>query len=102
MHARAVGIEDSRYLDFKAVLPMIVEEQRFGATLAFIVAGARPNGIDVAPVGLRLRMDRRITVDLAGRGLKNTASKALGETQHIDGAMHRRLGRLHWIMLIVD
>ena len=38
MHARPIGIEDARDLDAQFVLPPIVEEQRFRAALAFIVA----------------------------------------------------------------
>jgi hypothetical protein len=30
--------EDSRDLDLQAILPVVVEEQRFGAALAFVVA----------------------------------------------------------------
>ena len=48
MHARAIGIEDPGDFDFEFVLAAIIEEQRFGAALALIVAGARADRIDVA------------------------------------------------------
>jgi len=102
MHARAVGVEDSRHLDANAVLAMIVEEQGFRRALAFIVTGPQPQRIDVAPIGFRLRMNVRVAVDLAGRGLKNLGFDALGKTQHVDRAMHAGLQRLHRIELIVD
>ena len=47
-------------------------------------------------------MNVRIAVDLAGRGLKDLGFDALGETQHIDRAMHTGLQSLHWIELVVD
>ena len=47
LHARAVGIEDSGDLDLQSVLAPIVEEQGLGATLAFVIARARANRIDV-------------------------------------------------------
>ena len=53
VHARAVGVEDARHLDRQLVLAAIVEEQRLGAALAFVVAGARADRIDVAPIVLR-------------------------------------------------
>ena len=53
MHARAVGVEYARDLDVHAVLAAVVEEQGFGATLAFVVAGARANRVDLAPVAFR-------------------------------------------------
>ena len=40
VHARAVGVEDARDLDVDAVLAVVVEEQRFGAALALVVAGS--------------------------------------------------------------
>src|SRR5204863_2051822 len=67
MHARAVSIENSRHLDAQAMLAPIVEKQRFGATLALVIAGTRANRIDVAPVVLGLRMGQRIAIDLRGR-----------------------------------
>ena len=38
MHARAVCIEDARHAFIQAMLPSVIEEQRFGATFAFIIA----------------------------------------------------------------
>src|SRR5262245_40203535 len=40
LHAWAVGVEDAGDLDLHPVLPVVVEEERLGATLAFVVAGA--------------------------------------------------------------
>ena len=59
MHPRPVGVEDARHLDARLVLAEIVEEQRLGAALALIVAGARAQRIDVAAVVLGLRMHGR-------------------------------------------
>ena len=47
-------------------------------------------------------MDGGIAINFAGRGLENPRPHALGQPQHIYRAMHRRLGRLHGIMLIMD
>ena len=102
MHARAIGVEDPRHLDAQLVLAVIVEEQRLGAALAFVVAGARADRIDVAPVVLGLRMDMGVAIDLAGRGLEDLRLHPLGQAQHVDGAMDAGLGRLHRIVLVVD
>ena len=102
MHARPVGVEDARDLDVKPMLPVIVEKQGFGTAFAFVVTGARSVRIDVAPIILTLRMDGRVAVNLGGRCLENPAFEALGKAQHVDGPVHARLGRLHWIVLIVD
>ena len=101
MHARAVGVEDARDLDLQPVLAAVVEEQGLGAALALVVAAARADRIDVAPVVLRLRMDLRIAVHLGGRGLKNPRLHPLGQAQHVDRAVHAGLGRLHRIELVV-
>ena len=42
-HIRTIGIEDPGDLDLQLMLPMIIEEQSFSATLAFIIAGANSN-----------------------------------------------------------
>ena len=43
-----------------------------------------------------------VAVDLAGRGLQDPRLRALGEPEHVDGAVHAGLGRLHGIELVVD
>ena len=47
-------------------------------------------------------MDCGIAVDLAGRGLKDRGLHSFGEAQHIDRPVHRCLGGLHRIELVVD
>ena len=58
------------------VLAVVVEEQGFGAALALVVAGARAQRVDVAPVAFRLRVDGRVAVDLGGGGLKDPHAQA--------------------------
>ena len=102
VHARAVSVEDARDLDVHAVLAAVIEEQSFSAALAFVVAGAQADGVDLAPVAFGLRMHFRVAVDLAGGGLKDASLGALGQPQHVDCAMYAGLGGLHWIVLIVN
>ena len=84
-----------------ACLASIVEKQRLGAALALVVAGARTDRIDVAPIILGLGMNSRVAVDLRRRGLENFRTQALGEAQHVDCAVHARLRRLHRVVLVV-
>ena len=72
MHARAIGIEDARHFDAQFVLAQVVKEQRLGAAFAFIVAGARSDRIDVAPIVFGLRMNAGIAVNLRRRGLQES------------------------------
>src|SRR5690606_39184791 len=102
VHAWPVGVEDPRDLDLEPVLAPVVEEQRLGAALALIVARARTDRIDVAPVVLTLGVDGGIAVDLAGRSLENAAAEPLCEAEHVDGPVHAGLGRLHGIVLVVN
>jgi hypothetical protein len=83
------------------MLAAVIEEQGFGAALALVVARARPNRIDVAAVVFGLGMNRRVTINLAGRGLKNSGAEALGEPEHVDRAVHAGLRGLHRIVLIM-
>src|SRR3546814_7933320 len=84
VHPRPVGVEDAGHLDGLAISPPIVEEQGLGATLAFVVAGTRPDRVDVAPVALLLGMDARVAVDLAGRRLKDSGTEASCQFQAVD------------------
>src|SRR5439155_1114991 len=54
VHARAVRVEDAHDLDAQVVLTAVVEEQRLGAALAFVVAAALADRVDAAPVRLGL------------------------------------------------
>ena len=47
-------------------------------------------------------MDLRVSVNLAGRGLEDPRPQAFCEPEHVDGAVHRRLGRLDRVVLVVD
>src|SRR5262245_7123482 len=102
MHMRPVGIKNARYFDFDAMLAVVVKKQSFRTAFPFVITRPQPNGIDMAPVGLWLRMHLRITIDFARRSLQNFGLHAFGEPEHINAAMHRRLGGLNWINLVMD
>ena len=67
------------------MLAAVVEGQGLGAALALVIAGARPDGVDVAPVVLRLGMDRRVAINLTGGGLQDLGLDPLGQAQQLDG-----------------
>jgi hypothetical protein len=102
MHAGTIGVEDTNNLDVNSVLAVIVEEESFGTSLSFIIAGTWSDGIDIAPVLLRLRVNCGIAIDLACRGLEDSALQAFCKPQHVDCSMHRGLRCLHRIVLIVN
>ena len=43
-----------------------------------------------------------VAIDLTGRGLQNFYLQAFSKAEHIDRANDACLGRLHWILLVVD
>ena len=47
-------------------------------------------------------MHARIAVDFRRRSLEDLGLHALGQSQHVDGAEHAGLGRLHRIALVMD
>src|SRR5262245_24699805 len=102
MHARTVGVEDANDLHIHLVLAIVIKKQRFGAALAFVIAGTRTDWIYIAPITLSLRVDMGITVDFTGRGLKNARTQTLRQTKHVDGTMHAGLSRLNWVALIMN
>ena len=76
-HARAVGVEDAAHAHVEPVLAAVVEGQTLGRALALVVAGALADRVDVAPVGLRLRVLERVAVDLGGGGEEEAGAGAL-------------------------
>src|SRR5690606_32353615 len=63
---RAVGVEDAGDSRVEPLLADVFGDEGVGVALAFVVAGARPGGVHVAPVGLGLGMDLGVAVDLGG------------------------------------
>jgi len=102
VHARAVGVEDAGNADVDFVLAVVIEKQGFRAALAFVVATADADGVDVAPVVFGLWMHRRVAIDLRRAGLKYPGPHAFSQAQHIDGAMHTGFGGLHRVVLVMD
>ena len=66
LHARPVGVENAGDLHGHSRRPRVIGKQRLGETLAFVVARARAQRVDVAEVVFRLRVNVRIAVDLRG------------------------------------
>ena len=67
-HPRTVRVEDPDDLRAQAVHLAVGHRDGLGEALRLVVHAARPDGIHVAPVGLGLRVDLRVAVDLAGAG----------------------------------
>ena len=101
MHPRPVGIENPHDAHVDLVHAVVVHEQRFGRPFAFVVTGPRADRIHRAAIRFGLRMDLRIAVDFAGRGLQDFRPAALGQAQHVDRPHHRRLHRLDGVVLVV-
>mmetsp|Transcript_23727 Transcript_23727/g.67373 ORF Transcript_23727/g.67373 Transcript_23727/m.67373 type:complete len:366 (+) Transcript_23727:722-1819(+) len=55
VHARPISVENPDDANVHIVLSVVVEEERLGSALAFVVAGAHANGVYVSPVRLGLR-----------------------------------------------
>ena len=69
-HPRAVGVEDADDRRVHALLAVVRHRQRLGVALRLVVDAARADRVDVAPVGLRLR------VHLAGRRRPRSSRRA--------------------------
>lgn len=79
VHPGPVGVEDPGHADLDVGLLRVGVGQCLGHTLTLVVAGPGADGIDVAPVGLRLRVDLGVAVDLGGRGDQDAGANALGQ-----------------------
>src|SRR3990172_9088058 len=102
VHPGAVSVEDADHADLQLVLAVIVEEEGLRAPLPLVIACPGSDGVHVPPVRLPLRVFRRAAIHLGGGGLKDAHLQALGQAQHVDGAVHAGLRRLHGVELVVD
>src|SRR3954453_21525867 len=80
---------------------MIIEYQCLSSPFAFVVTGSRTDGIDMADIGFRLRMDLRIAINLAGGSLQNPGRFPSGELKHMHGADDAGFHRSDRIALVV-
>ena len=76
-------VEDANDSRIEAVVAVIGHRHRLGVALGFVVHAPRADRVDVAPVGLGLRVNERVAVDLRGRGEEETCTLGLGETEAI-------------------
>ena len=69
----AEGVEDAHDRGVHALLAQVRHRERLGVALRLVVDAAQADRVHVAPVRLRLRVDERVAVDLAGGGEQKRA-----------------------------
>ncbi len=102
VHPWTIGVEDANHPNVHTVLPVVIEEQGLRAALALVVASPRPNGINVAPVGLGLRMHVGVPIHLGSRGLQDSRFHSLRKPKTIYGSHYGSLHRLDRVELVVN
>ena len=88
VHARAIGIENPGDPHLNIVHAVVVHKQRLRGPLALVIAGSRPDGIDVAAILLGLRVDLGIAIHLTGRCLQHLCAATLGHAQYVNRTHH--------------
>ena len=63
-HSGTVCIENTRDSHIHSMVPVVSHGHGFSEPLGFVVHSARTEGVDIAPIRLRLRMDLRVAVNL--------------------------------------
>jgi hypothetical protein len=90
LHVRTIGVEDVRDLDFDAMHALEIEEHRFGAALALVVAGARAHRTHRAAIALALRLDdvvfpeREMTAVVQGGEVAGVATRKIVDRGHAE------------------
>jgi hypothetical protein len=84
------------------VLPVVIEKQGFGASLAFVVTGPVTNRVDSSPIRFRLRMLVWVAIDLAGRCLQYPDFQAFGQSEQINRTVNTGLRRLNRVILVMN
>ena len=101
-HPRPVGVEDPDDAGVHALLAVVRHRQRLGVALRLVVHAARADRVDVAPVGLGLRVHLRVAVDLARRGEQEPRALELGEAERVVRAVRADLQRVQRHAQVVD
>ncbi len=96
------GVEDPGDSDLDAVLAVVGERQGLGEALRLVVDPAGADRVDVAPVGLRLRVDQGVAVDLGGRGEQDARALVPGQAERLVGAERADLHGLDRPAQVVD
>ena len=85
-----------------ALLGVVGHRQRLGVALRLVVDAARADRVDVAPVGLGLRVHLRVAVDLARRGDQEARALPLREAERVVRAVRADLQRRERRAQVVD
>ena len=72
--------------DVEAVVAVVRHGHGLGEALGLVVDAPGADRVDVAPVGLGLRVDERVAVHLAGRGQEEAGALVLGQAERVVGA----------------
>ena len=101
-HPGAVGVEDPDDCRVHALLAVVGHRERLGVSLGLVIDPARPDRIDVTPVALRLGVDLRVAVDLAGGGGEEPCPVLLGHAEGVVGAVGADLQRVQRKPQVID
>src|SRR4051812_41547810 len=101
-HPRPVRIEDPGDTRVDALLVVVRHRQRLGVALRLVVHAARADGVDVAPVRLRLRRHQRVAVDLARRREQEPRALVLREAERVVSPVRPDLERVQRQAHVVD
>ena len=101
-HVRAVGVEDPEQPHLHVVVAVVGHGHGLGEALGLVVNAARADGVDVAPVGLMLRVYQRVAVNLGGGGYHKDGFLFLGEPQGFVGAQRADFQRGDGELQVID
>src|SRR5919197_314139 len=101
-HTRSVGVEDPDDAGVDALMAVVGHRERLRVPLRLVVDAARPDGIDVSPIALRLRMDERVAIDLARRGEEEACPLVLRQAERVVRPVGADLERVERHAQVVD
>ena len=78
MHVRTIGIKNTGHFYPHLMLPVIIKEECFSATLTFVIARALADGIHMSPITFRLRVHLWVAIHFTGRRLEYFSPRTLG------------------------
>ncbi len=101
-HARSVGVEDPHDPRVHAVVAVVRHGHGLGEPLGLVVDAPGADRVDVAPVGLRLRMHQGVPVRLGSRCKQKPGLLGFGQAQGLVRAQRPHFKGLDGQVLIID
>ena len=84
------------------MIALVGRDRRLGEALGLVIDRSRSNGIDIAPIGLHLRMHQRISIAFRRGGMQVSGAVLLRNLEGVEGSCRAHQQRFDSEAHVVD